>query len=125
MLKCCCPELNGSGFSHHISKSKPGATVYYNLPWLLWEFTMRGDVNKCLVGQSEKWQKRSLGQYTLRKKGAKRILCLSCRENPQRFSIRTFKGSMDTIWNLIWFSKQVFRTLKRFFKFTEPFMRVP
>ena len=46
------------------------------------------------------------------------------RENPQRFSIRTFKGSMDTMGNLIWFSKQDFRTLKRFFKFMEPFLRV-
>ena len=31
---------------------------------------------------------------------------------------------MDTTGNLIWFSKQDFRTLKRFFEYLEPFLRV-
>ena len=53
------------------------------------------------------------------KMGARRVLSLSCRENPQRFSIRPFKGSMDTMGNPIWFSKQDFRTIKRFFKFMD------
>ena len=31
---------------------------------------------------------------------------------------------MDTMENLIWFFKQDFRTVKRFFKFMEPFLMV-
>ena len=50
--------------------------------------------------------------YTLRKKGCKKGSFFVLSGEPDMFSIRPFKGSMNTMGNLNLFSKQDFRTLK-------------